>query len=503
MMRRCTSTAILVLFCLFSSLKASPAATATSWRTISREARIALYEKRYNDAIGGYQNAISALPSGNQFYDIRLDLMLEIAETYRICGQLPQCEYILGQVEKDLEKGIALDSTLGARFWRRKSDLHWNRNQIRESCKAYEQVVIALKKDFPAESRHFMSASGGLVKKLTADKHFDIFIQYMHNFLEHIPENSRTTETLEQIYGKDLVQVRLAIEEQITNGDLATAKRLLMGLRDVNRKRVKLGYLWSVWLHHCIDRKETRLLKGVDAELLELIGYYGKERRLHQKVLCHLALERLYFEKYQPEKQDKQMAELSATITQLGNEATSKERVALVESYSRPAAEEVIRDPCSAKARHLLENIVQITPMPPTRIAQDDRDYYCVQHGSSRTRLMRLLIRLGEIEEAERILATLDESAFHVWKVGYLRRARKHVDFAMAYISRKQLDKAEEHLKRAEIDSRADIEHWRKFPGFKGRKFSFDSAREEAERADVARGMKLAWETLRAAKGLP
>ncbi|MBX9692469.1 MAG: hypothetical protein K2Z81_08800, partial [Cyanobacteria bacterium] len=433
----------------------------------------------------------------NQSSDVRIDMLLMIAEVYRICGQYPQCDFTLGQVSRELAKGMTLDSTVAIRYWRRKSDLLWSQNQILQSTKAYQQVVAAMKKDFPPESRHFMVAPVGFIRKLLQGKYFDIFFYFMRNLTNQIPDDRK--QVFAQHYRPIFDSVRQTIGSDIDKGELERAKRLLIGLNDVDSTKAQLGRLWSLWLNACLNKKEVRLLGSVDTELNELIDYYGKERRLHQKVFCHIALDRFYLEKYQPDEQDKQLALLSETINQLGNDATSKERIALVESYSRPAVEEVANDPCSDKARQYLEKVVKVTPMPAKGISKEDFPYYCVQHGSSRIRLVRLLTKIGRAEEAEKVLATMDEAVFYYFKVGYLRMARKHLDLAHSFIDRKELAKAEFHMKEAQVSITEDLKY-DKVLRSQG-KIMFASKKEDIERKSVIQDIKDGWQLLLKAQG--
>lgn len=435
-----------------SAREASDAIQSSRWQITGKEARIALYEGRFKDAVAGYERAILTLPPQGPVDDVRIDLMLGKAESYRIWKRLPDSERILDQVELELDKGKRIDPTLPIRYWRRRSDLLFDQGYILKSVEAREKALEALQNHFAPASEHFIKSSEELIARLVNDRHYSVLFQFMKRLMERIPENQAVDELVERYYRQHLAQIRLRAGEMITSGELEQARALIDGLQNIDRRRVGLGVLWLQWLSTCLQAKETRLLGNADEKLTSLIAFYGNRTgkvAWREKLQCHVALDLLYKEKFQPDKQDAQIMEAIRLIKLLGSEATSQEHIYLIKSYSRQAAELVKSNPKSPGALSYTRMMAEASRMPPKGIQAEHLETYYKLHCSSRIRLSGLYLLAGKLEEAQRTLSAINQIALNSLDMGNLRVAQSYINLADACIDSGKKDKARSYLNRA------------------------------------------------------
>ncbi|MBX9695119.1 MAG: hypothetical protein K2Z81_22225, partial [Cyanobacteria bacterium] len=93
------------------------------------------------------------------------------------------------------------------------------------------------------------------------------------------------------------------------------------------------------------------------------------------------------------------------------------------------------------------KRLVEMTRLPIKGASKLERKQFQSLHCKSRFRLTAAIIRRGNLEEAEKVLASVDEESARTTPNGTLRMAQLHCSLANQFISRKQIKKAGEHCR--------------------------------------------------------
>ncbi|MBX9666629.1 MAG: hypothetical protein K2X93_03375 [Candidatus Obscuribacterales bacterium] len=450
----------LVNAALFSLTSVFPcsASVEPNWRTLGKQANIRLFEKRYRDSIEGFQKAIAALPPAENRDDVKLDLLLSQAEAYRLWGRYNECLGVLEDVKRELPTGVAKDPTLAARYWRRRADLLISLKQYNEAVEAFRQQLIVILKFFHPTSEHFLYVSEELCNKLIFANQPKLLAEFLKkDVLNRIPQEGGFRKTVEDRFIKSFDAIRAESWLLTNQGHLSKAKQLLFTLQDIEPYKKDIAARWLNWISTCSSHNERgQLTDDVSDRLLALVKYFKAHptvENLHQKVICHEALEYMYRETRQVELEELQKNALIGAIEELlPNNASSQERIVLLAKLNTLSSTEIRVDLKSPLALSLMRRSVKYSEMPAQGIDSSNLKAYLGFHVMGRIRLARHCGRMGLFTEAENSIASIDRNAI---AVSPLRVDDTHIKLAEFYIDRGKFKDAERHIRETEATTKS------------------------------------------------
>ncbi len=448
--------ALLAIFIISFSVLIMPESTLAedAWRTRSRQAVICLEKGELAQASNGYLAALEILPKDREHQNVRCDLLLALSETYRRRKDFGACERTLTKVKSDLDSHKCSDPLLPARYWRRRRDFLEALGQEDASALASIEVIKIVEHHFGTTSENFINAFRDLMDRLIRRKNWQQLLDYMKGFVARMP-SSDAQEDIAKNYQLALSHIRFEIYRLIQAKKFAKAKSLLIELQEVELNKENLPDIWQVWLTLCLEQKQTHRLEQVNEKLLELSRTLEKSSSpasVRAAAKCHYLLARLSSSRFQPSQEASEWRAVEKTVKKLGNSASSLDRLYLAEAIYKEISETDLKDPKNPEILEKSSHLVELTQLPPRgKLEQPMTKRFESLHCRSRFRLTSMLVRRDELEEAEMVLASINESTVRTVPNGPLRMTQLHILLATAWLDKKVVEQARKHCKRAEL----------------------------------------------------
>ncbi len=450
-----TTTARLFIVAMVSTILQIPASANVepSWRMIGRSAHILLFEKKYSEAIAGFQKAIDALPPAEKREDVRLDLLLAQAEAYRLWNHFSECGAILDEVKQELRKGEVYDPTLAARYWRRRADLMLSLGRKEELMLALRQQLAVTQKLFDPSSEHFLAVCEDMGNKLVNAGDLDSLSELLHDVCKRMPTDAKFQSIIAKRFRSLFDALISYVYKLYEENRMSKAKSVIVSLQETDPEKVRLGEVWLHYVGRSAMRRDVSFLSNDTADRIIALSRFYRQHptvtNLHEEVNCHIALEYIYREAKQLRLLELQSLALASTIEKLlPNNATDFEKILLLDKYSNLTNDETVDKMSSTTALKMLRNMVEQSTMPPSIVLDNDhhRKAYLDDHVTGRLRLARLCSRLGMMEEAEKVFSSICEGPYDK----EYPFPQTHVMLAEGFLEAGKISECKRHLQIAE-----------------------------------------------------
>jgi hypothetical protein len=238
------------------SASLAPQVHKYSWHELGEAARLAVVRKQFIKALPRYKAAIIVATDSQASPEVICDLNLCLAECYRLYGDKLQSRKTLNEIAPVILNLRYCDPLLAYRLWRRMADLELDCGNI-EAAAHYESNAMKLTSTiFTHDSRAYVIELRNYFAVGAKTHHPERTAAALALFLKSAVRYHKA-ENVAKVVGSACDGIRDNANNQILEGKVIEAAKILHLLEPFQTDTVRLLQVWSFLITKCKDGPEV------------------------------------------------------------------------------------------------------------------------------------------------------------------------------------------------------------------------------------------------------
>ncbi len=398
-----------------SSPMFSPSHSTDAWRSLSRNARIALEHDRYDVAESLYLLALTKAQREKCDAQSICDLKINLAETYRRDAKPETAERILDEIRATVLSASKDDPMLPARYWRRCYAVQSTMGDLSSAAQSLENAFAIVRKHFPPGSKHYLSCLDTLVIAQGTSRQPERLLRSLLNVKADLKGRTLEFNHVCKTIASRCCDTALAT---VQRGELDLSAQILELTSKLFPSSQKVFQSWSGWVAKCVELKETGKLQHCE-ESVSLLIDRARRRNLHSlEIGGHLCLFDLHYKQKQEDAAQLELDQVTKTLERLRNDPGLDPQYVLqvAETPSKMIVDFLkgFHSELSLEENLILTDLACKWSMLPPRAVP--RKHFASLHCSSRLLLAQLFITAGEPTKAKATLDSLSKQTIELAK---------------------------------------------------------------------------------------